>query len=285
MIGGDTKLLGLLGRNTSYTLSPIIHNTAIKSLGLDLVYTNFDYASDDLSTFLRVFENIGGAGLNITQPFKQTIAKLIAGHDLKSVNTLKRESSGWTAHSTDGPGFIQSLTRQNIDIHSFASIITLGAGGAIHAICSHLIKCPWPSLQYISIIRRNNQNDSLFADHPKSQSIGIDFKDWTQESLQKTLRDVDHKKTLIIQAVPSKYAADALLEISDVLTAFEGTLVDLNYMDLHSYFFKRLNSGLQTVDGLGMLIEQARLSQVIWWGKCLSYEDIYTGIKKSGRLR
>ena len=70
--GHSTRVLGVIGNPVSHSRSPLIHNAALESLGLDMVYVPLKV--DDLCTFLRnpTFSSAAFAGFSVTIPHKET---------------------------------------------------------------------------------------------------------------------------------------------------------------------------------------------------------------------
>ena len=285
LIHGDTKLLGLLGQNTSYTLSPSMHNRAIQGFGLDQIYVNFDLEAASVPAFLGVFWKLGGVGLNITKPHKSLVASLVPGHSLKSINTLVRGTSGWEGHSTDGKGFSLALERIRITANSIETLIFMGAGGAAQSIAAHLLSLPGHSLKKIVVLRRDTTRDRLFAEIVGSE-VSLEFHDWNPGSLKAALQD-STRSSLLVQAasVAGNSGAPALAEFTDALDGFNGAFVDLIYDKPTALYFSALHHGIRAQDGLPMLVEQARLSQKLWWGKAASYDDMIAAIKHTGILK
>jgi shikimate 5-dehydrogenase len=89
---------------------------------------------------------------------------------------------------------------------------------------------------------------------------------------------------LVQAATVSNNIEPALKEFTGALSEYQGSLVDLIYDKPSALYFTALHRGIKAQDGLPMLIEQARLSQKLWWGKSASYEDLALAIKNTGKL-
>lgn len=281
-ISGETKLLGLLGHNTSYTLSPAIHNTAIKLLHVDQVYVNFDLPEDSVSSFLNVFWAMGGVGLNVTKPYKTLVASLLKS-ELTSINTLSRGPAGWLAHSTDGLGFDRGLSRLDVEAGMFAHIVFMGGGGAVQAIAGYISSLKEKALKKVSVLRRSPKTDSYFRKLIEP-SVEVNFLDWSTEALRQAVLEGESSKTLLVQGTNAPSRGEPLTEFVSALADYAGAFVDLVYDSPSALYFDTLSRGLKSQDGLAMLIEQARLSEDIWWGKSASYEDLARAIKNTGRF-
>ncbi|MFH1304824.1 MAG: hypothetical protein ABIH74_00260, partial [Candidatus Omnitrophota bacterium] len=114
---GKKKIYGLLGKNISYSLSPVMHNAAFG----DDVYEIFDRQENELTSFFEEYVDGGKlSGFNVTDPYKiivkETLEKKFPecckGSDAEivgAVNTVKIDNGKITATNTDGRGFVESL--------------------------------------------------------------------------------------------------------------------------------------------------------------------------------
>jgi shikimate dehydrogenase len=128
VISARTRLVALLGRPISESLSPRMHNAAFAARGLDWVYVACDVGPGELEAAVRGLAAAGFAGANVTAPHKLAAAAL-AETDLASVNTLIFEEGRVRGHSTDA-AVLASTTA--------AHPVVLGDGGAagafVHAL-------------------------------------------------------------------------------------------------------------------------------------------------------
>jgi shikimate dehydrogenase len=286
IISGETKLLGLLSTGASYTLSPAMHNYAAQALQLDHVYCHFDLPSHKVETFLDVFWHMGGQGLNITVPYKTIVASMVNSQGLTSVNTLVRNHTGWTGYSTDGEGFIRGVERlPGITFDQFNAVITLGSGGAIQSILREMSGDKYRPLDLMVIHRRSKNHDSAILN-----SIGhlnsniITMRQMSPESFTDTLKHSSGLKRLIIQGTSAPNQGDNLSSYRDSLLFLtkDDLFVDLNYSNPSQLYHDCNSRDLNALDGLPMLIEQARLSQFLWWGKAATHEQMKISLKNAG---
>ena len=107
MITGKTKLLGVIGHPIEHSLSPVMHNAAIATLGLDYVYLALPVKPEDLQVAIAGFAAIGVVGFNVTIPHKQAILPLLSevsavAQAVGAVNTVWRtEDLLWAGTNTD----------------------------------------------------------------------------------------------------------------------------------------------------------------------------------------
>jgi shikimate dehydrogenase len=262
-----------------------MHNHAAELFRKDLIYINFDLPSEKVANFLDIFWHMGGQGLNVTMPHKNLVADIVNSHGLKSVNTLIRTNTGWSGHSTDGEGFLRGLDRINANVNDFDMVIVLGNGGAAQAVVSAIagstINRPLP----VVIHRRSRGNDSRM--YAQQEDIGVQiltFRDLSPQSFIDTMKSSADLRRLIIQATSAPKHGDSMANLISGLDYMsqQDVLVDLIYDKPSELYFAAIARGLRCQDGLPMLIEQARLSQHLWWGKAAAYDELLAGIKKSG---
>jgi len=109
-----TRLFAVLGYPISHSLSPVMHNAALRELGINAVYLALEVRPDDLATAIRGLAAIGCAGANVTVPLKEIAARCVARLDESArqagaVNTIGFEPEGPVGYSTDGEGFLRGL--------------------------------------------------------------------------------------------------------------------------------------------------------------------------------
>src|ERR671930_2809936 len=100
MLSGTTKLVALVGRPVSESLSPRMHNAAFAARGLDWAYVACDVDEGRLREALDGLVALGFAGANVTTPHKLAVARLV-GADVPSVNTLVVRDGALKGTSTD----------------------------------------------------------------------------------------------------------------------------------------------------------------------------------------
>ncbi len=138
------KLFTIFGNPVSHSISPLLHNFTMKSLGIDSCYTRTHL--QDGNKFKDIFFKNGFEGANITVPFKEVAfeqcdeIKGIA-NNIKAVNTVIRQHDKLIGYNTDAPGFFESIK----EFEGINSALILGAGGTAKAIANILkankIKC------------------------------------------------------------------------------------------------------------------------------------------------
>lgn len=134
--------VGLLGEGIGQSLTPAMHMTEGRRLGLAYTYELFDIAAetfddDGLEAFVRGLAAAGFDGLNVTHPYKQRVMSFVDGlssdaRSIGAVNLLVFGPDGVIGHNTDWTGFSTSFIHRlrNAPRRSVLQIGTGGAGAA-----------------------------------------------------------------------------------------------------------------------------------------------------------
>ena len=136
-------MICLLGSPVAHSMSPAMHNEAFAELGLDYRYLAFDVKEGELAGVMDSFRRMGVRGFNLTMPLKTEAVALCdrlspAAEIAGSVNTVVFEEDGTTTgHTTDGIGFTESARQEGVDFRG-QKVTLLGTGGAGIAILVQL---------------------------------------------------------------------------------------------------------------------------------------------------
>ena len=251
----------VFGQPIKHSKSPRIHQLFAEQTGQLLSYSAQEVPSELFSSSAKTFFAEGGKGLNCTVPLKE-LAWDFADHNTeraqlsKAVNTLALQPDGTIlGDNTDGQGLITDLiTNHKISLLGIR-ILILGAGGATRGIIAPILK---QSPQSLTIANRTvDKAIKLAAEfHSLGAITGHGFDD-----LKKRQFD------LVINAT-SASLSDQLPPIASESLANGGTCYDLAYADKPTAFVRwGLEShALKSLDGLGMLVEQAAEAFFIWRG-------------------
>jgi shikimate dehydrogenase len=135
-------IVGLIGSGIGASLSPALHEREADELGLRYAYQLIDLdpeTSDaQLGDLIAAAWTLGFAGLNVTHPFKQRVARHLdvlspQAEAVGAVNTIVFEEECTVGHNTDWPGFEESFRRGLPDVRT-DDVVLLGAGGAGTAV-------------------------------------------------------------------------------------------------------------------------------------------------------
>lgn len=139
------KDLAVIGDPVAHSLSPAMHNPALKALGLNAVYKAFRVTADDLPNFVRSARETL-SGFNITVPHKRAIVPFLDRVDAacersNSVNTVRVAADGTlSGTSTDGYGLAKALEEAFGANVRGLPVLFVGCGGAAQAVAWSLLE-------------------------------------------------------------------------------------------------------------------------------------------------
>ncbi len=138
----QTKKLCVIGDPIAHTKSPLIHNTMLRTLGLDYIYMAQSVPKGSAKDWLLAAKLAGYAGFNATMPHKLDLVPLMDHLDedaalYGTVNAVALRNGIAYGYNTDGKGFLQSLSDAGIQSKDLRAVI-LGAGGAAKSVALKL---------------------------------------------------------------------------------------------------------------------------------------------------
>ena len=251
----------VFGDPIKHSKSPRIHKIFAEQTGQTLEYRAQEVPAEQFSKAVADFFAHGGKGLNCTIPLKEHAwayadIKTERAHIAKAVNTLALQSDGsLLGDNTDGIGLVTDLISNHGVTLAGSKVLVLGAGGASRGIISPLLE-----QSVLSIVIANRTIDkaiNLAAEFKhKGDIIGCGFCDLKNQSFD-----------LIINATSTSLSGQ-LPPLPETLLAKNGVCYDLAYSNEPTVFVKwgEENRALKSLDGLGMLVEQAAEAFFIWRG-------------------
>lgn len=234
---------GVAGQPIIHSLSPFIHSAWIKAADIDAHYGS--YGPKDAAQFKALIDwgRRGGLrGLNVTAPFKELALSLAdeigsAATACGSANLLVFEDGTVTADSTDGVGLMAALAEQapNLAV-SGRPVVVLGAGGAARAAVATLSTAG----ARVGVLNRTPARAEALAAEIGGSVVSPDAL---------------AEAALIINAL----SVQPVMDVSALRP--DAVLMDMTYRPLMTAFLTAGRArGLTVVDGLAMLIGQARPS-------------------------
>jgi shikimate dehydrogenase len=257
----------VIGNPIAHSKSPLIHEVFAKQTNQAIHYGRiFSELNEFKKTTLKFFE-CGGKGLNVTIPFKLQAYEL-AQHktprakSAQAANMLWVENGQWWCDNSDGEGLTRDLRRLFTEHGASLSgihVLILGAGGAAQGVIEPLMGAGVAS---ISIANRTHDKATALVQQfsGMASAAKVNLKAVPLTELKNGSCD------LIINAT-----ATGLSDVSpiskDVLQAIihPNTLAyDMVYGKETCFMQDAKALGIQAVDGLGMLVEQAALAFETW---------------------
>ena len=149
-IDSDTKVFGVIADPVGHSLSPIIHNAAFRSIGLNNVYLPFRVPREDLRTFLSDCEDLGVHGLSVTIPHKEEVISCVdeidaVAREIGAINTVLFRDGKKYGFNTDLPAAMASIasvvkTRYGSNGMKGRRALILGAGGVAKTVAYGLVQ-------------------------------------------------------------------------------------------------------------------------------------------------
>jgi shikimate dehydrogenase len=246
--------LGVVGSPVAHSLSPQLHEAGLRLAGLTGTSSRVEVKLEDADD-LRDLLGAQFDALSVTSPLKSVAFTLSevrseAAERTKSVNSLLVRDGVLHGASTDGDGFIASLSHAYGPVVDNAHVVVLGAGGAASAIVDALVQHGAAS---VAVLGRTPSKAEALADrHPNVFSSALVY------------RPVD----LVINTVP---IAGRVAEAAVLQGVHPETIaVDITYEPRKSEWRLRYEEeGCRTMNGLAMLAFQAAIQMEWWWGVTL----------------
>jgi shikimate dehydrogenase len=261
----STRLLALLGWPARHSLSPVMHNAALREQRLDLVYLALPTPPADLGAVVRGLGAVGAVGANVTVPHKRAVVELCEhltpeAELIGAVNTLAWTTDGLLGDNTDAVGLRDALTA-DVDVRRDDRVVVLGTGGAARAavVAVGRLGCP------ITVVgRRPGAAEDLAELAVKAgagEAAGVDLSD------APTVDEVVGAARIVCNATPVGMRDDRLPARFEALEAGQ-IAYDLVYTPSQTPFLQAARDrGVEWHNGLGMLIGQAAASYRRWTGQ------------------
>lgn len=251
----------VFGHPINHSKSPRIHALFAEQTDQSLSYVAQDVPAASFINAADAFFACGGKGLNCTVPLKELAWEYAdylsdRARMSKAVNTLALQADGRIlGENTDGVGLVNDLT-QNHDIQLPNNrILILGAGGATRGILAPLL-----AFQPTQIVIANRTVS-------KAETIVSEFKDF-DNLIACDYADLSKQQFDLIINATSASLSNQLPPLADTLLAEAGCCYDLAYSNEPTAFVRwgQARHALKSLDGLGMLVEQAAEAFAIWRG-------------------
>jgi shikimate dehydrogenase len=254
----------VLGSPIAHSRSPALHRAAFAATGRDATYEAIEADEDAFPGVLARLRREGYAGVNLTSPLKR--AGLAAADEATpraraagAANTLRLGAGPVLADNTDGAGFVAFLGRAGFAPGGLR-VAFLGAGGATAGMAPALLEA---GARAISIVTRRPAAAAAAA----TPDARVAFLAASEDDDSEAARAVG-AAGLVIQATPLGASADDPLPCPAAWVAREAIAVDLLYHPPVTAWLAAMRArGVRAANGLGLLVEQARLAQEFWFGE------------------
>jgi shikimate dehydrogenase len=255
-------LAGVMGWPVAHTRSPAIHNHWIAQHGLKGAYVQLPVQPDHLETAIRGLAALGFAGCNVTVPHKVSAMQFMdelhpTARRVAAINTIVVQPDGrLLGMNNDGAGYIQSLRDADATWRGDAGpALVLGAGGAARAIVVALLDEGVPELR---ITNRTLE---------RAQELANDFGDRVTVVPWAERNDAMAGASLLVNTTTLGMHGQAPLDVALDALPQAAMVSDAIYIPLETPLLTQARlRGHRTVNGLGMLLNQARPAFQSWFG-------------------
>lgn len=267
-VTGNSRLAGLIGNPVGHSISPQLHNTISKYVGIDMVYVPFKVEKTELENAVKGLKAIDIVGFNVTIPYKKEIMKYIDINSkeallMGAVNTVKNIGGRLYGYNTDAEGFVRSFKEEAGTGFENKKVVLIGAGGTARAIA---VKTAMEGAGRIYIVNRTIER-------------ALDIADIVNNNIERICEAFDpdeaeaagifSKGDIIINTTPLGMYPDVdKSPVRDSVKFSDRQIVyDVIYNPEKTKFLADAEKcGCKTINGFGMLIYQGIYAYEIWTG-------------------
>ena len=250
-----------MGWPVGHSRSPRLHGYWLNKYGIDGAYIPMAVPPERLEQALRALPALGLRGTNITVPHKKAALLVCDVIDplarrIGAVNTIVVGPDGaLNGSNTDAFGLVENLREGSGWRATDGPVVILGAGGAARSACVALIDA---GVESIRIVNRTLERarDLAGAMAPHCNAIAWDRR---EDALEGAALVINTTTLGMIGQPPLDIRLDAL--------PLQATVYDIVYAPLETGLLAAARAkGVKAVDGLGMLLHQARPGFEAWFG-------------------
>ena len=261
ILSGAARLAGVMGWPVAHSRSPRIHGYWLQEKEIDGAYLPLAVRPEALGAALVALPALGFRGCNLTAPHKEAALAHMASlsetaRRIGAVNTVTVGDDGTLrGDNTDGFGFISHLHQEAPTWTPTAPVAMLGAGGAARAVMEALRD---EGVAEIRILNRSPGRAAALA-----AAVGNTVRALPWDERAAALEGCG----LLVNTTQLGQVGKPALDLDLGRLPPDAVVYDLVYAPLETGLLKAAGArGNVTVDGLGMLIHQARPGFAAWFG-------------------
>jgi shikimate dehydrogenase len=256
-----TDRYAVIGNPVAHSKSPWIHARFAEATGADLHYEALQCPLEGFTEAVGRFAAQGGKGMNVTLPFKAEAFALCdevsaRASSARAVNTLIFSGGRIRGDNTDGCGLTRDIMANLGFKIAERRVLLLGAGGAARGVLLPLLeeKPALLTLANRTLHKARELVDALPSGHEgKAAACGYD--------------GLEGKRYDLVINATSAGLTDTPLPLPDKLFNHEALAYDMVYGRETAFMrYARTAGAARSADGLGMLVEQAAESFLLWRG-------------------
>ena len=257
------EIVCCMGQPVAGNPTQFMMEKAFAAEGLDWRYLTLEISAEKLADAMRGLRAMGFKGANFTIPHKVAVIQYLdelspAAELMGAVNCVNRVGDKLVGENTDGKGFVQSL-RETGD-PAGKKVVILGAGGAARAIA---VELGLSGVSDITIVNRSA---------PRGEELAAVLRDRVKIQAQFATLSGDYEipadADIFINAT-SIGLGDAYARVPIAASSLRSDLIvaDVVFNPPETWLVRTATErGCRTLDGLGMLVNQAVIGFKIWTG-------------------
>lgn len=269
---GKSLIAGVFGWPVTHSRSPRLHGFWLRQYGIDGAYIPFATPPGQFEPALRSLAMLGFRGANVTLPHKVAAFELVDDRTerasrIGAVNTVTvRDDGTLLGDNTDGFGFVEHLKASAPDWRPQAGpAVVLGAGGAARAIIVALLEAGVPQIRLVN--RTRDRAEQVAAAIALQSFEGMLFKGRVAVEGWEKREALLEGAALLVNTTQLGMTGQPPLEIDLAALPVDAVVDDIVYVPLETPLLAQARArGNQVVDGLGMLLHQARPGFAAWFG-------------------
>ncbi|MHA1599886.1 MAG: shikimate dehydrogenase [Alphaproteobacteria bacterium] len=264
ILSGESKIAGVMGWPVAHSLSPRLHGFWLRQYGIDGAYVPLPVCPETFSSAIRALAGTGFRGVNVTAPHKQAALDACDEVDavarrIGAVNTVVFTDGRLRGSNSDAFGFLENLregasTGEQAWQPTAGPAVILGAGGAARAVVVALTDSGVPEVR---ICNRSDDRAQTLCREIGGPLVQIPWADRGA-----VLADA----AVLVNATSLGMVGQAPLDIDLARLPETAVVTDLVYVPLETPLLAAARArGNRAVDGLGMLLHQARPGFAAWF--------------------
>jgi len=272
ILSGGARLAGVIGWPVAHSRSPRLHGYWLERYKIDGAYVPLAVQPSQVAQALRMLGVMGFRGVNVTVPHKEAALAAVDVIDpvarrIGAINTITMEADGSLRGSnTDGAGFLAHLRASAPGWTAADAAVVVGAGGAARAVVAALADAGVPEIRVANRSRERAEELARSLDGSTDGSIKV--MPWIARN------GALDGASLVVNTTTLGMTGQPPLDL-DLDALPEGACVfDCVYAPLETPLLAAARArSLVAVDGLGMLIHQARPGFEAWFGVAPAVDD------------
>lgn len=251
----------VVGNPVAHSKSPAIHAAFARETGQALTYGTIEAPLDEFEALVERFSREGGRGLNVTLPFKHRAfalaqARSARAEEALAVNTLRFDEGTIYGDNTDGVGLVRDLSENLSCPIAGKRVLLMGAGGASYGVCGPLLdEVP----EKLVVANRTRSKAVELCGHFRRLRSAAPIEPAAYDELEGGTFDV------VINATSAGLTGE-LPPLPPDLFGSAAIAYDMVYGRSTSFLDFARAAKVRSADGLGMLVEQAAESFLVWRG-------------------